>query len=833
MTRAARFAMGCRSISVFLWRRPFLLLLAILAPVALALAADWWICLPPGETSHYVGHADCVRCHQKQEQLWTGSDHQRAMAEATPKTVLGNFDGQEFSSDGATSKFSHRGEQFFVTTDGPTGTTEKFPVKYTFGVYPLQQYLVQFPDGRIQCLRAAWDVPGKRWFHLYPDEQIPAGDELHWTRPLQNWNYMCADCHTTNLRKNYDVESNTYHTEWTELGVACEDCHGPGSLHVKIADSRRLFWDRRYGYGLPHLKSPDSHVQIETCAPCHARRRLVYPGFRPGEKFLDFYVPEMLDSDCYYPDGQIRDEDFEYSSFLQSKMYANQVRCSDCHDPHTTRVKFTDPKTTRPEITDNRLCGQCHVPTKYDTPQHHHHPNASQPGTLCIECHMPETTYMVVDRRRDHSFRVPRPDLTQNLQIPNACNGCHQDQAKGETPEWAADQVQQWYGKRNEPPSFAYAIAAGREGKPDGEKLLEAVTRRQDLSGIVRASAILLLGRYATETSRAAAYRSLADPDGLIRVAAVRSLQEASAEELLRHVTPLVHDPLRAVRTEAARLLAGVPTDAFSVSDREAFDRALAEYITGLEYLGDNAGAHASLALVYEKRGDNAAAEREYRIAVRLEPQSVQSHVNLAMFCGTHQERREAIAEFRRAIELLDSQHEAIVQRQGEVKALEEKLARTEPQSLAQSDIQQRLAMARTRTHELANAEQLTGQVHFSLGLLLAEEEKDLAAAVEQFALAARWAPENPRIAYNYGLALQKLGRPDEAEKWLATAYKLAPGVPDYLRALTILYLQQKRWSHALACAKDLVERMPDDPSARALLEHVEREAAAGKTPEK
>jgi tetratricopeptide (TPR) repeat protein len=814
-------------------RRLAWILLAVLMLCGLLVAADWWFCLPPGQTSHCVGHAQCGRCHQQQQRLWIGSDHQRAMAAATPETALGNFDNRQLTSYGASAKFSRRTDKFFVTTDGPAGKTETFAVKYTFGVYPLQQYLVEFPDGRVQCLRAAWDSQRQRWFHLYPDENIPAGDELHWTRPLQNWNYMCAECHTTELSKNYDLKSNTYHTSWTELGVACEACHGPGSLHVQLADSWRLFWDRRYGYGLPRLKDQDPRVEIESCAPCHARRRVVYPGFRPGEKLLDYYLPELLDGDCYYPDGQIRDEDFEYSSFIQSKMYHNKVRCSDCHDPHTMRVKFTDPGTPRAVITDNRLCGQCHVPTKYDTLQHHHHPDASKPGTLCVECHMPETTYMVVDPRRDHSLRIPRPELTVNLGIPNACNGCHEDQSKGETPEWAEAQVREWYGKRNEPPHFAYAIAAGREGKPEGEKLLEAVTRRQDLSAIVRASAILLLSRYGTETGRAAAYRGLEDTDGLVRNAAVRSLQELPPQELQRHLTPLLHDPLRAVRTEAARLLAAVPVEIFAANDREALESALADYMAGQESLADHPAAHLMMAMVYEKRGNFEAAEQAYHTALRLDPQNVQGHINLAMFYAVSGRRNEAAAQYRHAIDLLDGLYTAAVGREGTVKMLEEKLERSPPQSIERFDLRQRLGMARTRPHEAASLQQLLGQVHFSLGLLLAEKEDELPAAAEQFATAVHLSPENARIHYNYGLALQKLGRPEEAEKSLVAAYRLAPGVTDYLHALTILYAQQKRWARALGCAEELARRLPDDPGAQALLSHVKRQSAAANQSEK
>ncbi|MFH1264437.1 MAG: multiheme c-type cytochrome, partial [Planctomycetota bacterium] len=284
--------------------------------MAFWLAVDWWTCLPEGEaeSATYVGREVCGRCHEKELREWTGSDHDLAMDHATSETVLGNFDDQEFTHFAVTSKMFRRDGEFFITTDGGDGQMQTFPIKYTFGFRPLQQYLVEFPDGRVQCLPITWDTENERWYHLYPGEPIPHDDVLHWTRPLQNWNYMCAECHSTNLQKNYSLADNAYHTTFSEIDVSCETCHGPGSLHVELADAWGVFWDRRYGYGLPRLKAPDPRVEIETCAPCHSRRRIVFPGSRPGRKLLDHYLPEVLDNNLYYADGQVLEEDYVYGS---------------------------------------------------------------------------------------------------------------------------------------------------------------------------------------------------------------------------------------------------------------------------------------------------------------------------------------------------------------------------------------------------------------------------------------------------------------------------------------------------------------------------------------
>jgi len=759
-----------------LFRRIAVILLLISGLGAILVAVDWWIALPEGATAQYVGRATCARCHPNEVALWTGSDHDRAMDRATPATVLGNFDNQKLNHFGVLSTMFRRDDQYFMTTENRQGKLETFPIKYVFGVRPLQQYLVEFPDGRIQCLPVAWDTNDKRWFHLYPNERIPPEDPLHWTRPLQNWNYMCAECHSTNLQKNYCVADITYHTTWSEIDVSCETCHGPGSLHVKLADSWGLFWDRRYGFGLPNLKSQDSRVEIQACAPCHSRRRIVAPGFRPGDKLLDHYMVEILDNELYYADGQIREEDYEYSSFIQSKMYHKNVRCSNCHDPHTARIKFLTPDSPKVPYTDNRLCGQCHLPTKYDTPQHHHHPETTKPGSHCVDCHMPETTYMVVDPRRDHSLRIPRPDLTVTLKIPNACNGCHHDLSKGETPKWAQEQVEKWYGKRKEPPHFAYAIAGGREGNPDAEGPLTAVAKRKELPAIVRASAISLLSRYQTADAVAAAVQGLEDPDELVRAVAVRSLGFLPLPERYERLSPMLSDPIRAVRTEAARLLSPVPRSVFSADRAEALDTALAEYMAAQRAVDDQPGAHLNMAVVYTDLGAMDKAEEQYQTALRLDPQFVPAMINLAMLRDQQGRKADAESLFREVIRL-------------------------EPKM---------------------------GEAYYSLGLLVTEDDKRLGEAVDLLAKAAELVPQNPRICYNCGLALQKLGRLPEAEQSLLSAHKLSPQNSDFLYALAVFYTQQKQWDRAIASAQQLTRLEPNNPAWARLLAEIRRASGQG-----
>ncbi len=814
--------------------RAIWLLAAVPLLAGLWLAADWWIGLPDGATAEYVGREACAACHPKETELWLGSDHDRALDLATPQTVFGDFNDRQLDHFGVVSRmFRGADGAFCVATDNREGKMETFVVKYVLGYRPLQQYLVEFPDGRVQCLPIAWDTNGKRWFHLYPDEPIPHTDPLHWTGPMQNWNYMCAECHTTNLRRNYRLADNTYHTEFSEIDVSCESCHGPGSLHVRLARSWSPFWDRRLGYGLARLKVPDHRVQIDSCAPCHARRRIVYPGFHPGENFLDYYTPELLEANLYHADGQILDEVYEYGSFLQSKMFHQGVRCTDCHDPHSTAVKFATPET-RGRFADNRLCGQCHLPTKYDAVSHHHHPDASKRGTACVECHMPDRHYMVVDPRRDHSFRIPRPDLTVALGIPNACNGCHHDAAKGETAPWAVEQVEKWYGKKKELPHFALALDAGRQRKPGAVDALMAIVERPDVRAIVRASAVALLGEFSDEAARKAVIAQLDHSESLVRAAAVRALESAAPGDLYPLLGPRLADPVRAVRVEAARLLTRLPSSRFSEKDREAFGKALDEYVAGQQFLSDQPGAHLNLGVVYGNLGRLADAERAYQTALSIDPHFVPARINLAMLHDQKQDKARAEEQFRAAIDTLRRQW-ADSERQAQVVAARSSSgpAADPTHSTAVPDKASAYVPVfaagpgpgdRSLRHLMEQLRHQLGETHYSLGLLLAEDGKRLGEAAETLAVAASLLPGNARVLYNLGLARQRLGHAKAAEEALVAACRLAPSEPDYVHALAVYYSQTGEWDKARVCAEELVRLAPGNPAYRALLELVHRQ---------
>ena len=608
---------------------------------------------PPSaaEAASYVGSSACAGCHAGQHRSWQASQHAQAMQAATEATVLGDFGGARFDHMGTSSEFFRRDGKFMVRTDGPDGRLAEFEVRHTFGIYPLQQYLLELPGGRLQALSIAWDARsresgGQRWFHLYPGEPIDHRDELHWTGRQQNWNFMCADCHSTEVRKNYDPATDTYATGWSEISVGCESCHGPGSAHVRLARQGRgaagltVALDERHdarwvidpasGNARRHPERSSSR-ELDVCAQCHARRGQVSDSYRAGEPFLDHYRPASLQAGLYHADGQQHEEVYDWGSFLSSRMHAAGVTCGDCHEPHSAQLRAPG----------NAVCAQCHLPAKYDSASHHFHENGST-GSACAACHMPTTTYMVVDPRHDHSFRIPRPDRSVTLGVPNACNGCHEDR----TPEWAAQSVRRHHPR---PASgyqgFAEAFAASDRGEPGATRALLEVVADPDQSAIARAGALDRLATRPDATAVGGATAALADASPLVRGAALGVIELLPPLER-RAALPLLSDPVRTVRMAAATTLAPLADDALG-EYAAAFESAAAEYLAAERFNADRPEHRTNIGNFHAERGDVAQAEAAYRSAIALEPRFVPAWVNLAELQRSQGRESDADASLR------------------------------------------------------------------------------------------------------------------------------------------------------------------------------------------
>jgi predicted CXXCH cytochrome family protein len=598
----------------------------------------------------FVGRQECRQCHEVEYQAWLGSDHDLAMDVADSATVKGDFSGVVFTSHGRSTRFYRHEGRFMVHTQGPDGQSADFPVTYVFGHEPLQQYLIPLPGGRLQCLTIAWDTERERWFDLYPTEDIPWDDWLHWTGGGQNWNGMCAECHSTNLQKNFDAESRTFDTTWSEIDVSCEACHGPGSNHVRWARIQPMARPEEPDMGLVIPTRNLSGPQLVTlCAPCHARRSELGDYTHTKVPLLEQMVPATLDQGLYHADGQILSEVYVYGSFVQSKMFANDVSCRDCHDSHSGKLR----------LEGNALCLQCHRADAYDTYDHHFHQKVHEgkpsPGALCIKCHMPEQPYMVIDWRADHSLRIPRPDLTRDIGSPNACNsaGCHGDKSV----DWAVESYEKWYGQARKP-HYGTTLAAGRRNAPDAAAQLIRLAGDTLYPAIARATALSLLGRYPSDEATATFASALVDADPLVRRTAVLGTTAGNAARYVELLAPLLFDPVRGVRLAAASRLAGAPADILQPYQQEALEQALVEYVEAMEYGLDLPHSGHNLGNLFGALGDPARAEHYFRLALEVDAQAYGTKTNLAVLLSSQGRQAEAESLLREVLEDYPEQHE-------------------------------------------------------------------------------------------------------------------------------------------------------------------------------
>jgi predicted CXXCH cytochrome family protein len=556
---------------------------------------------------------------------------------------------------------------------------------------------------------------------------------LHWTGAANRWNFMCADCHSTGVRKIFDVDSKRYETTWSEIDVSCEACHGPGSQHVRWAHEGQR---GEPSMGLSQLLGPESganwvmdresgiarrspkrteHREFETCAPCHARRSRIHQ-VEDGEAFLDNHRLDLLEDSLYFPDGQIRDE--VYGSFIESKMYREGDTCSDCHDPHSLELRNTG----------DALCSQCHAADRFAAPSHHHHPVESA-GTRCVSCHMPSRISMVIDDRRDHSFRVPRPDWSIELGTPNPCSSCHAQQGDA----WAVSKLVRWgVAPSREAKKLSVAIASGRQGRIDAPRALRDLARLAAVPGIACATAVAALARYPSEATAEVNARAAGDSDPLLRFAVAQAAEGLPPGERISRISALLDDELRSVRIEAARALAFVPGENLPVRLRGPQRKAMAEYRSAQRLNGDDPSAHVNLALIDLAEGKLDRAEEAYLRAIDVGSYFVPAHVNLADLYRQQGRDREAEQVLR-------------------------EVALRAPES---------------------------AEVEHSLGLVVVrlQRNEEALAALQR---AAERAPESPRFVYVYAIALHSFGETPRAIEVLEACHQRHPGEPSVLQALS------------------------------------------------
>jgi len=607
------------------------------------------------QSPDYAGSESCTDCHSEQTAAWQGSHHALAWTRPGPDTVLGDFNDAEFAHDDTLTRFYTKDGSYFIKVTESDGTSREYPVHSVAGVAPLQQYLIETEPGRQQSYGVVWDVGEKRWYHLYPDQHLPPSDGLHWGGPYKTWNARCAECHATGYRRNFGASTKTYASTEVEIGVGCEGCHGPASAHLAWAGANtegktggKAVADSEPDLNAVGLLADVARIGNQQCASCHSRRETLLGGNPlPGTPFDDAYTLALLRPGLYHADGQILDEVYVYGSFLQSKMYARGVGCTNCHDPHNAELKAHG----------NAICTQCHseagnpdFPTltkaMYDSPDHTFHDTGSE-GAQCKSCHMIERTYMGIDGRRDHSFRIPRPDLGGQTGGPDACTDCHADQTQG----WAAAQIEGWFPKSTQRGAhYGQTLAHGRAAPDQAEDDLLTLALDETQPGIVRATALYLLQPQVSPALALATAPLLAHADPLIRGNAASMQRGADVETRLKRLMPLLGDPMRSVRIAATKQMLDTPPDKLARSQRAVLGAAMGDWQKSLANKLDFPETHLVMGGTALSMRNFPAALRAFGEVVRLDPQRAEAWVMLVRLTEALEGRDAARVVLRNAL---------------------------------------------------------------------------------------------------------------------------------------------------------------------------------------
>jgi len=688
----------------------------------------------------FVGNQTCVGCHQKEVKDWEHSHHAKAMMEANETNVLGDFNNAQLVRNGLTHKMFKKNDAFYVITDGPNGTMQEFQVKYTFGYHPIQQYLVEFEQGRLQVLSLTWDVVKKEWYYMsdevYKNLSIDHGNWLHWTNQAYNWNSMCAECHTTNLKKNYNPETDSYKTTWSQLSVNCEACHGPAEFHLKWTTDKEMDI-ANYGF-VKKFKNSDNKSQIETCVRCHSRRSIYGDYDYNWEHTHEQMAIATIGFPNYHSDGQIKEEDFEIGSFSQSKMHEKGVKCTDCHNVHSGKVKFQD----------NRLCTQCHLPTQYDSEKHHHH-DKNKPGASCVDCHMPGQYFMGRHFRRDHSLRIPRPDISKVTNSPNACNACHKDKSV----DWAIEKTTLWYGTKTKD---HYGFTFHKAGLQDPSAIdeLKIIINDEQKPIIVRQTAMDVLRLNYPEQSQSILNPFLTNKKIALRYQSVfnSKIDNTNSSQLLA----LLKDPIKGIRSTAAIKIA--ENKSFLTSAyQSAYDKAIKEYLAILTYNSDFPDAKLNLGNYYLSQNDSKKAENYYLKTINQDKELTQAYFNLAYLYNNTNKKSEAIT------------------------VLETYLQNNPKNNYA----------------------------YFDIGLLIAEYG-DYKKAIVYLEKAKNNVTPNDRIILNLAKIYDYLGNKKQAENYFNQLVQNFPLVQEYYIELFQFYIKNKNTIKAKQTAVKLLQKFPD-----------------------
>jgi hypothetical protein len=578
-------------------------------------------------TSAYAGSAVCAECHEDEHAAWGKDWHARALSPGTPKFVVGDFRKTHFQGESSEAWMRRDGEHHSMRTRGADGQLADFPVQWVVGGKRMQDPITVLPDGRWQVLPVYFHVTGKGEWVDYSEKKQGALTPDHpffWTNFRRSAQHACLDCHVTGLDARYDRAAHTWATRFTDAGVACESCHGPGARHADTQDPRDIVQ--------PSKLSPE--LGLAVCAQCHGPRRPLFPildaahRFQPGQRYDDHYQPITVfvggeRSGDYFADGRPSTSSFEYQALLQSRCHTKGgATCLTCHAaphaPHAANEVLLPEQATASVSANAATCQQCHADVFAQGQRHTHH--RARAAQDCLSCHMPPVVSGVLDHFADHALDVPAPDNTTRHGIPNACNTCH---AKS-TPESMSQALTKWWPQAAVRQQRRLRLAEAFDDKTaaTSRPALEAVLADTEEAPSLRGAAAKLLARRfkreAVPTLRATLKGT---KDSLLRSDLIEGLGVAGAREATEDLAPLLTEGSTWVRQAAALTLAGLG-DARGLSAVESL--ASRPETSGLVQ------PHLMLGQLAMRRKDLTTATREFERALDLQPYNAEVLVKLA-----------------------------------------------------------------------------------------------------------------------------------------------------------------------------------------------------------
>lgn len=581
-----------------------------------------------------AGSAVCADCHNNIYERWNDSIHGKMIQPATRNAVVSRVAGSRFWRNGV----------FFIKEDGV-----EHRVDFTLGNRRIQHYLASRPNGQIVVLHSTWDVKRQQWFD---SAEIVPNAPPHF---VQQWNMSCFYCHVTQQHqdvKGFNPRTLGYRTAWVESSASCERCHGPMSEHASGAVAA--------GSLRAQPAASSRYDKLMICGQCHWAKIVMATGYNTRKRYFDYYSPGLIQMDAtetiapsWWADGRPRRFSNEAAAFFLSGCFqSGKAFCTSCHDPHWNRTDGNEELMKR----SDQYCTNCHA--SYAKESHTRHGAASS-GSSCVACHMPYTVHGVKAKMRDHTMLGPEPENTVRYEIPNACNECHADR----TPQWAADQVDRWYPKRNVRPRLrASAFTLAKNKDPGAVESLIQLAEDVTENPLIRASAAGYLVQYPGDRAAKTLIRLSKDSDPLVRLEAARALETVSGTDGVNAVKALgqmVSDTYRTVRIQAA---ASLVDRSFSSEpprlnkQHPDFARAVQEYRSSLELEGDDPTMQVRLGSLDSFLGDFAAAKEAYRLALRLDPKQADAYVGLALIEANLGNVDEAVKNARKAAGVSDKE---------------------------------------------------------------------------------------------------------------------------------------------------------------------------------